>query len=205
LAELVSQLVYPVVILGFYGSRNGHAKSARSFAVLLLYPERVADKVGQLRRDVAAIELLAIDDENLGAGIASALHQFQEGLALSAAPFRGQIPRRHGDQQRRCVAQRCQDRVGKRPISGQFVIHPDSQVLSPKLLAHHGFEVTNQGTHPAALRSDERLVIDVRVADKYVMVIGGNKGHSRDVVKDQARDRAMPNTNGVVRRRKSHE
>src|SRR5271157_4679197 len=57
------------------------------------------------------------------------------------------------------------------------MIHPDRQVLSPKLLAHHDFKVANQSSHPAALRSNERLVIDVRVTDKYVMVIDGNKGH----------------------------
>jgi len=74
LAEFVPQLVYPIVILGFYRRRNWHSKPTWGFAFLLLYPERVADKVSQLRRDVAAIELVAVDDENLGAGIASALH-----------------------------------------------------------------------------------------------------------------------------------
>ena len=68
-------------------------------------------------------------------------------------------------------------------ISGQFMIHPDRQ-SSPKLLAHHDFKVVNQSSHPAALRSNERLVIDMRVTDKYVMVIDGNKGHSRNALKD---------------------
>ena len=64
------------------------------------------------------------------------------------------------------------------------MIHPDRLVLSPKLLAHHNFKVVNQSSYPAALRSNERLVIDVRLTDKYVMVIDGNKSHSRNALKD---------------------
>jgi uncharacterized protein YndB with AHSA1/START domain len=85
----------------------------------------ITEKATELGRHLVEIDPVAMDDEQARAAADLRGRDAPERLALSAAPVRREIARRHDHQQRRCASERLLDLRWERRVARELRIEPD--------------------------------------------------------------------------------